>query len=552
MAVLNAAPAAAVAAPAPAWPRLFALAGAVTLAVAGEPVATIVDLQPARRCEHVEAAGTVLELSSLAPAVGAWWLLTVHAPGAAPASYHLEAADPAHQRFALDPAQPGTLTIDDGTALQRCPLWPGDALERARRSPLAYAPLCDGALYLRNPVRGQRSALEATTQFLRDHVWRGEQIVGFVRREFYADAFVEKGAAASAPGAAASAGGPPPALPAGAPATLVPGTLGIDVGTRTLTVGRWQPARGVDGVWVSIAQPSAFGVVDPAEGAALAYLVGFDLGAFDLGFALGTDHPRLGWSARVPEARRDARPGPDGIDDAAPLVRTGMLGPAQQSRVVATFAAGFKREHGAFSHGALAAANQGSHYGFVEQGVVFSRLVPGLATLAVFDDGTVEMKTWSKTDAARAGRVRDARQNGVPLVEPGRGGTPAAGALVDRWSAGNWSGSADERMRTLRAGACLVDDGAKKYLVYGWFSDATPRTMSRVFLAYHCRYAMHLDMNALEHTYLALYRRDGAAIAVEHLVAGMAVLDREAAGGVLPRFVAVADDRDFFYLLRRR
>ena len=76
------------------------------------------------------------------------------------------------------------------------------------------------------------------------------------------------------------------------------------------------------------------------------------------------------------------------IDSAAPLVRTGMLSPALQSRVVATFTGGFKREHGAFRYGPLATVNRGSHYGFIEQGVVFSRLSPGLATLFVLNDGS--------------------------------------------------------------------------------------------------------------------------------------------------------------------
>ena len=47
------------------------------------------------------------------------------------------------------------------------------------------------------------------------------------------------------------------------------------------------------------------------------------------------------------------------------------------------FTGGFKREHGAFRYGDLAQKNHGSHYGFVENGVVFSKLQPGLATIIV-------------------------------------------------------------------------------------------------------------------------------------------------------------------------
>ena len=75
--------------------------------------------------------------------------------------------------------------------------------------------------------------------------------------------------------------------------------------------------------------------------------------------------------------------------------------------------------------------------------------------------------------------------------------------------------------------------------------------MARVFQAYGCRYAMHLDMNALEHTYLALYVHKGASVVVEHLVQDMAGVDKKSNGQLVPRFVGSPDDRDFFYIVRR-
>jgi hypothetical protein len=62
---------------------------------------------------------------------------------------------------------------------------------------------------------------------------------------------------------------------------------------------------------------------------------------------------------------------------------------------------------------------------------------------------------------------------------------------------------------------------------------------------------MHLDMNALEHTYLALYVREGKQMLVEHLVDGMKEVDRTSRGELAPRFLAFPDDRDFFYFTRR-
>jgi hypothetical protein len=538
-------------------------AGAATAAGADAFIA----LQAQRQVERVALPGGRGEavLTQLAPAANAWLLLTLPAPdGQGTRQFHLENTDPPRQRITLDPSAPGTLRITRDGAAMRCTVWPDTALAQAAKSRLPFAPLCDERLYLRNAVQGNRSALEATTEFLRDHVWGGEQIIGFVKNEFYRDAFAER--AASAPAIVAAdtgADAPPPGAPPAArlrsgdpaPAIVADGLgLALTAPGRTLLPGRWVGAAGLDGVWVSAAPPGALATgLDAVESAALAYLVAFDLAAFDLGFALGTDHPRLGWSPRVVPAQREANlPGPDGFDKAAPLVRTGMLAPALLPQVIASFTGGFKREHSAFSHGPLAAVNHGSHYGFIEQGVVFSRLQPGLATLFVQDDGTVGMATWRAEDAQRIGTLRHARQNGMALVEAGPAGTPVAGRTVEQWGIGNWSGSADERLRTLRAGACVVEQAGRRFLVYGYFSSATPRAMARVFLAYGCSYAMHLDMNALEHTYLALYPRSGSRLGVEHLVPGMSVLDKSLGATLMPRFLSFPDDRDFFYLTRRR
>jgi hypothetical protein len=294
--------------------------------------------------------------------------------------------------------------------------------------------------------------------------------------------------------------------------------------------------------------------LDEVEAVAVDYLVAMDLADFDLGFALGTDHPRVGWSARTLDAVRDAKlPGPDGIGSVAPLVVNGIVNPTLVGRVAATFAGGFKREHGAFHYGPLSLQNHGTHYGFVEQGVIFSKLQPQLATLMVDDAGDVRMLTWTAEDSPLIPQIKFARQNGVPLIDyDARTGTSAPGAWVNNWGAGNWSGSEDEHLRSLRAGVCLLVTSTARYLVFGYFSTATPSAMARVFEAYGCRYAMHLDMNALEHTYFALYAHKNGRIVVEHLIEGMAEVDRKGGEDLAPRFLSFPDDRDFFYLTRKQ
>jgi hypothetical protein len=298
---------------------------------------------------------------------------------------------------------------------------------------------------------------------------------------------------------------------------------------------------------------TAVNALDSVEGSSLSYLVAFDLDRFDLGYALGTEHPSVEWSEHIQPQMRDPRlPGPDGIGTIAPLVSTGVVSPGSARITVATFAGGFKRMHGAFKYGPLATVNHGSHYGFLENGVVFSRLQPGLATVFVLDDGSVQMKSWEAQDDPLLARIRYARQNGVPVVEfDDRSQSTVPGRWVNQWGPGNWSGSEDTKLRTLRAAAALQVNGSKRFLIYAVFSDATPSAMARVFQAYRCRYAMHLDMNALEHSYFALYRRIGSQLLVEYLIEGMSEVDKTDSGSTVPRFLGYPDNRDFFFITRR-
>lgn len=543
---------------------------------------TIVELQPFRRAMSVEfpvpGDQGVATLINVNPQINAWFLLTLRwVLSGKSVAYHLENRDPKAQMLAIGALYRNGIRISVGGRDVDCDLWPDGQmtiLQQAQRSDLPYAPLCEDRLYLRNVVAGSYTHLERVTNLLRDHVWGGEKIVGFVKQEFFRDAFIEKGSAGSASmtpeSLIPSLDGPPSAQIADSfvHRTVIPEHLGIDLGLGPagLLMGRWYSVQGATGMFVSAIQPQAIGIpssrnerrmvneLDSIEAAAVDYLVAMDLAQFDLGFAIGTDHPRVGWSERVLDSVRNPKlPGPDGIGSIAPLVGNGMVSPPLVQLAAATFAGGFKREHGAFRYGALAQQNRGTHYGFIEQGTILSKLQPGLATLIVNDDGAVRMKTWAAGDEPELPHIKHARQNGVPLIEYDETtGVSSPGALVSSWGPGNWSGSSDERLRTLRAGACLLESSAGQFLVYGYFSTATPSAMARVFQAYGCRYAMHLDMNALEHTYFAIYTHKNGRIVVQHLIEGMAEVDRKGDDELAPRFLSFPDDRDFFYLTRKR
>ena len=544
---------------------------------------TILELQqfrqttsnPIRSQQGREGVATLVNLN---PAINVWYLLkVVWKNGAREQTFHLENPRPQARKFLLDETYPSGIVISEGGKRSPCDLFGGDpdALDQASSSRLIFAPLCDRRLALRNPATGHRTSLEAVTDLLRE-VWGGEEVV-VLMHHVLGDTHRETGKIQPEDQNAADlkAGGRPSGLPLPgqidpkyANELLTSGDLGIAVeGTEKngMIPGEWYAAEGNPGVYVSMIRPNLVAPailqsyrtlvnsLDSVEASALCYLVAFDLGRFELAYALGTEHPKVDWSDHIlPQMKDPKLPGPDGIGSISPLISTGLINPGDGRRTVATFTAGYKRTHGAFKYGELALKNHGSHYGFIEDGVVFSKLQPGLATILVLQDSSVQMKTWQDADNKLLPRIKHARQNGVPLVEfDAASQSSVPGRLVARWGPGNWSGSEDEKLRTLRGGAALQENHGKRFLIYALFSDATPSAMARVFQAYQCRYAMLLDMNALEHTYLALYRRSGSQLMLDHLLKGMSEVEKSGPHGPIPRFLGYPDNRDFFYLMRR-
>ena len=526
---------------------------------------TILGIQPFRRSVEAQLPdGGEVRLTSLNPGINAWFVLAVRPDGGSrrETRYHIELSDPEHTSLSLAGAETPELVFARDGMTERCTPWRGNggsALDRATASALPYAPVCNGRAFVRNKVRGSRTSREAVAEFLRDNVVFGESIVGLIKGSFYEDAYMSSGevVAGGATGDVAAELGR--ARLSSYPVIRTYFGFEPEGAEGGMEAGTWYPVKDAPGIYASAMQPGMIHPdvlngpgrthgLDGVERRADVYLVGFDLSQFDLGYEPGTDHPRLDWSPRPPaHVRVRGLPGPDGFNRAAPVVRTGMLSPALTDRVAATFAGGFKRSHGAWRAGDLASVNKGSHYGFLANGVIFSKLHPGLSTLFVLDDGSVHMRKWREQDRALLPRVRFARQNGVPLINDG-----VPGDQVTSWLGGNWSGSAEAELRTLRGGACMKTAAGRKFLIYAYFSTATPSAMARTFQAYGCEHAMLLDMNSQEHTYMALYVTEDGTLTPQHLVQGMAAIDsRERDGTPIPRFVGYADNRDFVYLLRK-
>src|SRR5690606_27901119 len=135
----------------------------------------------------------------------------------------------------------------------------------------------------------------------------------------------------------------------------------LETKEKTLRAGHWYGAEAQKGLAVSLYRADLVpedltksyrknvGSLDNTEKSALVILVAMDLKQFDMHFAIGTEHPRVGWSERVPEDKIvKTLTGPDGFDTFEPLVGTGKVAPHLRPRVDVTFVGGFKRSHGAF------------------------------------------------------------------------------------------------------------------------------------------------------------------------------------------------------------
>ena len=460
-----------------------------------EQMKSIVNLQPFRQATSNEIksnTGTqgTATLINLNPAVNSWYLLEVNWQDGSQSSYHLENPHPRSENLFLDPKYPLGIEISQGNARNPCNLFESRAngpLDQARNSQAPYTSLCDGRLLLRNPIKGHRTKLEAEAEFFRTQVWGGEK-VAVIFHHFLEDSHREtatlteaSGQGGALPGSGRVEDAPPAALIDAkyAGRLLSPSGLGITLENvhNGVAPGEWYSAIGNPGVYVSLIEPQLIdktilesykamvNPLDSVEASSLCYLVAFDLDRFDLGYELGTEHPSVEWSDHIQPGMKDPKaPGPDGIGTIAPLVPTGLVSPEFVSKTVATFTGGFKRTHGAFKSGELATKNHGSHYGFVEDGVVLSKLQPGLATIFVLDDGSVQMKTWDAQDDGILPKIKHARQNGVPVVEfDEKLQATVPGRLVNKWGPGNWSGS-EETEIAHHTGGCSAASKWQKAL----------------------------------------------------------------------------------------
>jgi hypothetical protein len=563
------------------------------------PVDSVMELQPFRATQRIaNARGDEVTLTNVNPYVGGWYILETKISGQTN-TLHLEVSalhgDPLI-RPKLTLYRDGLIVSVDTQPPRLYPLWanadrqtptgaagtpdmtalnpepsPSDVIHPGQTFESPLTTICDGFVYIRSQKPGSATKLEVATNFLRQSRL-GDWLVEYTKPYLLAGPDIGEDHRAT-PSTISRDGELYPADArvdeAQIDLYLTPASLGIatDAADNRHYYGRWYKALNHPYVFTSIMKPTlvekritdsytdrvgAIGSHDKSrrESDALVYLVAFDLTKFRFGYALGADSPGIEWSARSATADRTMK-GPDGFGTKTPFCTVGATPPYFEPWVVSTFAGGFKREHGSFRTGPLAKVNNSSHFGFMEEGVIFSRLLPGLATAGIARDGTLDLFTWPEDSTGLLPKLSDARQNCISIVEGiDSNGISIPNILVNDWGAGSWSGDQNGDFVTLRAGLALQDFKGRRFLLFAYFTSATPNSMARVFQAYQCRYGMLLDMNTPNYCYAALYKHDaeGAVAEAEYLHKDM----RSGNGqdGSL-KFLSKNDTRDFFYVLRK-
>jgi hypothetical protein len=524
--------------------------------------------------ESGSSRGARLRLTNLNPAIGAWYLLNVQGTGRTDGTYNLEV--PAGHRVQLGLDGGGLRVVLVDQTVLSCPI-DSQVLARLQSSKSAYSPVCEWHVVLRaRGVQGSASLQEWGANLLRNYAGSfGESIVETVK-DLRSDSAVLS-AAQQTDETARSSADPSARRPVNAALNggrrvrlaSVPG-LGIEVkDAAPFYAGEWYDAVNEDGVYVSAIQaglvdrsilqsyPDRVNPLDSVEADAMTYLVALDTSRFQVGWGHGSSLPGVGWSTRNQSLPRANPHGPDGFATLDPLATLGQLNPTYLKKLAAVICGGFQRHHSVFRDGPLGRSNDGHFYGFIENGVVMSRLNPKLATLFVDKNGKMGMKTWTEQDAVSVPNLRYARQNGVPLIEwdeSQQRGIP--GEFVKHWGPGNWSGSAKAERRSQRGAICLAENNGREFLIYAYFSSTNPDGMARVFQAYQCRYAIHLDMNSAQQAYFGLFNRNiQGKLQTENLHKEMAGSNSritiEGQSVETPRYVGKPDNADFFFVLRK-
>lgn len=295
------------------------------------------------------------------------------------------------------------------------------------------------------------------------------------------------------------------ATPAAIPPTTIPTvTPSPDViyGKPYIPQG-WQPIGPVVSGQYLMARGSV--KPDPTRPYAQAAVVRIDLSKVDLHFVLGTNEPVA--------AKGTQR-----------VKRTGVIPLTDQSpdRLLVAFNGGFKSIHG--------------NYGVIVNGTTVITPINGMATLAIYSDGSIDLGAWGR-DINPGDNLVDARQNCPLLIDGGQ-----INPTVNDGSRKEWGYTVKNLDTTWRSGVGLTQDG--KFLIYAAGPALTVATLAHALQMAGSYHAMQLDINGY-YTRFAIYQVNTNVIQGKPPVTALKLLDQM----TVPQSQFLNPyDRDFFYV----
>jgi len=211
---------------------------------------------------------------------------------------------------------------------------------------------------------------------------------------------------------------------------------------------------------------------------------------------------------------------PSGIAQAIPNL--GMVPPQDYNNLVAAFNGGFKGIHG--------------HYGMMMNEVTLLQPIDGLATIALYQDGSVRIGAWG-SDILPSPDMVAFRQNCPPLITAGQFNPALFNNDRRAWG---YSQNSDVTWRT---GVGLSQDG--RYLIYAVSNGTTVQDLANAFQQAGAYNAMQLDINEFYARFVT-YQPDStqsSGLIAERLLSQMTNVQS---------LYLTPSARDFFYLTLRQ
>lgn len=197
----------------------------------------------------------------------------------------------------------------------------------------------------------------------------------------------------------------------------------------------------------------------------------------------------------------------------------GLMPASDQSRLIAAFNGGFKAING--------------NYGMMVNGVTLLPPTPGIATLAIYSDGHVQIGAWGQ-DILPSSDITAYRQN-CPLILQNGQLNPEV-SVDDRTV---WGQTIGNKEVTWRTAVGITQDG--RYLIYAVGNGSTVDTMAQALQSAGAYNAMQLDINR-HYAHFVTYQPTGKTSPSLSAVQLLSQMESD------PTVYLVAHSRDFFYL----